>query len=531
MATEEQLSRALMNADAAGDTQAAQALANEIRRMRASAPAAKPERSAVSDFVSGAGIGMRDLAVGAKQRLDEAAAALQRGVSGTAVGRGIDNLNSALGLSTPQDILSATNATVASNREADAPVMSTTAGKVGNVVGTAIPAAVASFIPGGASLTGSAITGGVFGAAQPTVGDESVARNVALGAGGGVAGYGIGKGIAAGAQKLVDGKAASATLNAGRDAVAQEARQAGYVIPPSQANPSFLNQTLEGFAGKISTGQKASVKNQKLTNILAARAVGLPEGAPITGEALDALRGQYGQAYSAVAGRGAIDATGASLPKSVSASSGLDPLTLTPKTTVDAAEVVRAWKQANADATAWFRAAGRSANPEDLAKARTNAAAAKQISDFIDAKFPDLAPQLKDARVGIAKAHTVENALNASTGDVSAPALAKMLEKGKPLSGELKQIAQFGQAFPKAAQNINSSALSTSPLDFALALGTSNPLMLLTRPATRMAILSEPYQRMMTNPSYSSPLARMLAGAPLPQLGVASGTALPNLSQ
>jgi len=45
-------------------------------------------------------------------------------------------------------------------------------------------------------------------------------------------------------------------------AAIQAARQAGYVIPPTQAKPTLANRMLEGLSGKITTAQNASARNQ-----------------------------------------------------------------------------------------------------------------------------------------------------------------------------------------------------------------------------------------------------------------------------
>ena len=115
----------------------------------------------------------------------------------------------------------------------------------------------------------------------------------------------------------------------------------------------------------------------------------------------------------------------------------------------------------------------------------------------------------------IAKTYSVEKALNTTTGNVDAKNLAKQLDKGKPLSGELKQAAEFAARFPKAAQTIEGmgSLPQTSPLDWAafggIGAATANPLMLLgvgARPAARAAVLSGPVQRgLQKAPSQVSP--------------------------
>jgi hypothetical protein len=86
------------------------------------------------------------------------------------------------------------------------------------------------------------------------------------------------------------------------------------------------------------------------------------------------------------------------------------------------------------------------------------------------------------------------------------------LQQGKPLSGELKDIAQFGQAFPKAVQTPEKigGALPFNPLDAGFATlagggallggedyGSSGALTLaglLARPVARKAVLSNRMQ-------------------------------------
>jgi len=104
---------------------------------------------------------------------------------------------------------------------------------------------------------------------------------------------------------------------------------------------------------------------------------------------------------------------------------------------------------------------------------------------------------LREARKMIAKTYSVQKGLNSQTGEVSAQALAKQLEKGKPLSGELRTIAEMGQAFPKAMQSLKEAPKAFSPLDWAVSGGASmasaNPLpmaAMLARPAARSYLLS-----------------------------------------
>lgn len=115
----------------------------------------------------------------------------------------------------------------------------------------------------------------------------------------------------------------------------------------------------------------------------------------------------------------------------------------------------------------------------------------------------DLLKNFRNARQTIAKTYTVQNALNPQTGNVNAVKLAADLAKGKPLTDELRTVAEVGQAFPKATQALKEAPKATSPLDWfggtAAAAGTGNILPLAAvaaRPAVRAGLLSAPMQRL-----------------------------------
>lgn len=96
----------------------------------------------------------------------------------------------------------------------DAPLMATTAGKAGNLLGGAVFSAPAMFIPGANTATGAALTGAAVGAVQPVATGESRTANTAFGAGGGLAGYGIGRMLSRAAGVRPQGTAGSTASNA-----------------------------------------------------------------------------------------------------------------------------------------------------------------------------------------------------------------------------------------------------------------------------------------------------------------------------
>lgn len=333
------------------------------------------------------------------------------------------------------------------------------------------------------------------------------------------------------------------------------AQEAGYVVPPTQANPTLFNRALEGLAGKATTAQEAAARNQTVTNDLAAQALGLPKGTTLTPEVLDKLRATAGEAYKDVSKLGAIDVTGKTLPAGVKTTQTGSSLLNNKTSTVDAGDLVQAWRQYSADATAYFRSYGRTADPEMLNKALAASGGKKQIDELLMSAIPelqkklpqklitdlaagkitqdqflqqtlslvgkgDMAEALKAARMQIAKSHSVENAMNAATGTVDARKLAAELQKGNPMTGELKQIADFAGRFPKAAQPVEQmgSLPGVSPLDWAAAGSISagtGPMGLLSlgaRPLARSAALSQRIQGGLLGQAPTQPLDPNVVG-------------------
>ena len=391
---------------------------------------------------------------------------------------------------------------VAQSRKLDAPLMSTKAGLAGNLAGNVALFAPTATIPGANTVAGAGVVGGLMGLVQPSVSSTETMANIALGGVGGAAGQAIANKVPGMLQGRVDKAKALQQGNAQKFDAAQAAAKEGYVIPPADLEPGVVSEALSGLSGKIKTAQVASQRNQQVTNALARKELGIVDDIPVTTELLDSVRAEAGKAYGAISKLGKLDASGVALPKDVAVGKSSNALLAGSRNEVDASEVIRAWKQANHDATGYYRAYARDANPETLAKAKAAANSAKSIDDFLVSALDklgqkDLVKNLKDARVQIAKTYTVEKALNPQTGDVSAQVLAKDLAKGKALSGGLLTAAKAAQGFPKATQALKEAPKALSPLDYAVAFGTGtatgNPLAAATlaaRPLARNALLS-----------------------------------------
>ncbi len=138
----------------------------------------------------------------------------------------------------------------------------------------------------------------------------------------------------------------------------------------------------------------------------------------------------------------------------------------------------------------------------------------------------ELLTNYRNARQILAKTYDVEKALNPATGNIDAGKLAASLKKGRPLTGELKQVAEFASRFPKATQTVEKmgSLPQLSPLDFgtaAIAGSAAGPVGLaglIARPAARSLTLSDLMQNRLANEASQSSLARLLENPELQQL-------------
>lgn len=369
---------------------------------------------------------------------------------------------------------------------------------VQGAVGTAISPASS-----GRQLATNAVTGALGGMAsegtQAATGNDALAMTAAMLTPSAVNAAGN-RGRAA-----VDRAMLERRQNEVADATHADARRAGYVFPPAETNPSFINKRLTSLAGKAATDQEAASRNQGVTNRLAANELGMPNGTAITEGRLEAYRNRIAQPYRDVA--------------------AIDP---------HAAQSLQDLRDARFEANAYHRFYERSADPNAQRTARAADARAATLENLIEgiaqnAGQPQLVNRLRDARRQIAKSYDIERSLNLGDAGVSAPTLGRALDRGAPLTDGLETIARTNQAFPNQTREgakVPTPGVSKSEAIVGALLGaggaaaagpvglTAAGLPLLSGPA-RSLILSEGYQNMMANPNRNaSRTNRVLAEIP-----------------
>jgi hypothetical protein len=259
-------------------------------------------------------------------------------------------------------------------------------------------------------------------------------------------------------------------LNAVRDATLQAAQREGYVATPGSVSPTGKNIVAERMAGKTHLEQLASVQNQTVTDKLARRAAGLPETAPLTSATMQDIRkAEYAKGYEPIKQIGEIKTDPAFLDDLISVESkyagagasfpGAVPeevtrliknFTVDKFNSKDAIEVTRSLRE---------QAKGNFRKGDDaLAKAQIDVSNAleNQIERSLTAsnntKAADMLEQFRLSRQRMAVSHTIEDAIKEGGGSVIAAKLARDIQTGKYVSGDIKTIAEFSNVFPRVSQ-------------------------------------------------------------------------------
>jgi hypothetical protein len=265
--------------------------------------------------------------------------------------------------------------------------------------------------------------------------------------------------------------------NTVRDANLLAAQELGFVATPGSLSPTGANIVKERIAGKTHLEQLGSINNQQMADKVARKAVGLPEGADLTPQAMQSIReAEYTKGYAPLKNLGNVVAddvyitdlanieakyTGASksFPGVVPDEVGkLIKGFLVDK--FDSGDVVDVVKNLREQASANFRK-GENA----LAKSQLDISTAlegqiaRTLETSGDPKLANLLEQFKASRQRMAISHTVEDAIRVGSGSVDAKKLGRDIQNDKFMTGDLKTVAEFANTFPRV--NVPPSMIGT----------------------------------------------------------------------
>lgn len=268
--------------------------------------------------------------------------------------------------------------------------------------------------------------------------------------------------------------------NPAQTAALQAADAAGFVVPKTYLKQSPIGRAFtnigDRFAGKEGTKQVAQAQNQPVTNVKAVTALsktpqgqtlGITKNTPLSAELFDDIAKEANKAYESVRQIGTV-------PTTKSYTDALDNISSTytsaGKSFPEAAknevqQLVDSLKVKNFDSSAAIdmikilrenakKAFRNGDGGLGLANRRAADAIEKTIGEHLSRiKAPkDLISNYQSARKTLAMARSLEDAFNPSTGNVAAQAMGQMQKKGVPLTGELKEIADFSRGFRDIAK-------------------------------------------------------------------------------
>lgn len=280
--------------------------------------------------------------------------------------------------------------------------------------------------------------------------------------------------------------------------------QHGYVMTPQALSravnkPSVgaVNTALQSVGGLAPSAGHAILLNQRVTNELGAQTLGLPKNTPlrraepkmgIVGTA-EEIRDKAAAPYRELASmseQAREDLKTIDTKNNLTAQNEHERAILMDASAKKRADLaLQAGADINDLKTARFKAKenfdlamSKEGDPELLAKAREFWDEAKALETKIEkaAKSigrPGLADEMRIARKQIAQSYVIDNALD-HNGNVSAAVLGKMLDKGVPLTDELRVIAKFEQAAGGIMRDAAKAPSATADaLRFATGLGTA----------------------------------------------------------
>lgn len=184
------------------------------------------------------------------------------------------------------------------SRKIDAPLMNTTAGKLGNLAGNVAMLAPTTMIPGANTVTGASTIGAVTGLLQPSTSTGETIGNIALGGAGGAAGQAV-------ANRIAQSVATQGSqITQGQRAAAAAGQQQGMRLTPGKASGSATLQKLEARleSNPMTSSGFDAIKegNQRALNRSAANAIG-ENADELSTPVLARAEARLGQVFDSVA--------------------------------------------------------------------------------------------------------------------------------------------------------------------------------------------------------------------------------------
>ena len=269
------------------------------------------------------------------------------------------------------------------------------------------------------------------------------------------------------AQNIAQTRSTESWQRAPQIEAAQAAQRLGVAVNPAASNPTMTTRALVGATGEAVVNAKAAKANAPKWNQIARQDLGLPENTPLTTEAFETARAAHSAPYDAIRQIPQLSTTG-------EVTAQLEKLRLDPLSTSDPAKAAKvngiidrvigqtdqglSGENAIGQIRGFRKDATRvlknpNASPIEIDVAESQLGIANALENLLEANIsnPRALDEFRAARTAIAKTYNWERATGITTKQVDPIQIAKMAEKGAPLSGTLADVANIAGNFPEIA--------------------------------------------------------------------------------
>jgi hypothetical protein len=457
MATIEELSAALVKADAAGNTADAKALADAIRQMRV-APVAPPKTGA--EAIPGQSVQAPPAQIigprkGQGGMLGETVGGLIEtplAIAATALGGPITYLSGALGPEAQRKVAGAIQYEPRTQMAQET---------LESIARNPIVEKLPPFMPA-SNLTR---------AAAPAV--RAVGK--AAGEEAGLIRESVAAPLAARAEKVQQQRVRESQINAPRIDAAKDALELGIALDPAVSNPTKGNVLKSRVVGTGNLDAKLAEQNLPKYTAAAKRDLGLSDTVKLDTKAFEQARStpEISKPYDTVRGMTSLTPDNDTFTQldalrvaplvgdtgqAAAANALLDAVKQQLSSGVDGRTLVDSIRQRRREAQAIYNQQSKGINPpspEALAKADVSMGVANVLEGMIENNItnnPTLLGDFRNARAAMAKTYDYERATNFATGNIDPQVIAKMAEEGKPMSGILAKIGNVAANFPEVSR-------------------------------------------------------------------------------
>ena len=280
--------------------------------------------------------------------------------------------------------------------------------------------------------------------------------------------------LAARAETIKQARIRESQINAPRIDAAKDAFDMGFALDPALSNPSAANRMRAATVGSTALHSNLSKLNLPKVAMRAKEDMGLPETMKLDAKAFDTAMDapKISEPYDKVRAIPSIVADDAVLTEldnlriapaigdtgqAASVNNFLDTVKQQLQSGANGKTIVDGIRQRRRDAQAIYNQQSAGINPpspEAIARADVSMGVAKALENAIENSIADprLLAEFRTARALAGRINDYRRATNLATGVVDPQELAKLAAKGEPLSGNLAKIANTAANFPENMQ-------------------------------------------------------------------------------